>query len=173
MSLIGYARVPTVETAAPQHQALAAAGCEHVYTDVCPDARAARPRLAEALDHARAGDTLVVWRLDRLGRSLSHLVATIDALRERRVGFRSLTESIDVDTARAFAQFERALAQERIRAGLDAARANGRCGGRPRVLTPAQVRYVRRQRAARVPVAELAAGLSVGRATIYRALADA
>lgn len=181
--LAGYARVSTADQSAePQRQALEAAGCQRVWVETASGARADRPRLAEALDWLRPGDTLVVWRLDRLGRSLPHLVATIDGLRERGVGFRSLTEDIDTGTAQgqlllhllaAFAQFERALIAERVRAGLDAARANGRRGGRPPALTPAQVRYAARMRAAGVPITELAAGLSCGRATVYRALASA
>jgi DNA invertase Pin-like site-specific DNA recombinase len=183
MTLVGYARVSTHEQD-PQLQtdALSAAGCERIYLDVASGARAERPELAAALDYLREGDQLVVWKLDRLGRSLSHLITTLDGLRERGVAFRSLTEGIDTTTAHgqllfavlgAFAQFERELIRERVTAGLAAARAAGRRGGRPRALRPSQLRYVQRQYGARTPVAELARELGVGRATIYRALAAA
>src|SRR5215210_4954852 len=99
MALVGYARVSILEQeAALQLDALQAAGCDRTYTDHSSGAVAERPELARALDHLRGGDTLVVWRLDRLGRSLAHLVETVGALEGRGVGFRSLTESIDTTT---------------------------------------------------------------------------
>src|SRR5215207_9345383 len=140
---IGYARVSTDEqTLALQLDALAAAGCDRVCTDTASGATAVRPGLGEALDHCRAGDTLVVWRLDRLGRSLRHLIETVTALAERGVGFKSLTESIDTTSPGgklifhifgALAEFERDLIRARTRAGMAAARARGRVGGHPRV----------------------------------------
>src|SRR5215216_5603682 len=140
--LIGYARVSTIDqTLALQQDALQQAGCERIFTDTASGARAERQGLDEALDFARAGDTLVVWKLDRLGRSLRHLIETIRQLHERGVGFKSLTEQIDTTTSGgklvchvfgALAEFERDLIRERTQAGLIAARARGRHGGRPK-----------------------------------------
>jgi len=138
---IGYARVSTHEqTLALQQDALTKAECSRVFTDTASGAKADRPGLEEALDFARAGDTLVVWKLDRLGRSLPHLLETVAGLQERGIGFVSLTEQIDTTTSggklifhvfAALAEFERDVIRERTRAGLAAARARGRKGGRP------------------------------------------
>jgi len=138
---IGYARVSTHEqTLALQRDALAKVDCRRVFTDTASGAKADRPGLEEALDFTRAGDTLVVWKLDRLGRSLPHLLETVAGLQERGVGFVSLTEQIDTTTSggklifhvfAALAEFERDVIRERTRAGLAAARARGRTGGRP------------------------------------------
>jgi DNA invertase Pin-like site-specific DNA recombinase len=143
---IGYARVSTADqNPALQLDALNAASCLKVYTDRASGAAAERPELARALDDLRPGDTLVVWRLDRLGRSLRHLVEIVTQLEERKVGLRSLSESIDTTSPSgklvfhifcSLAEFERALLRERTAAGLAAARARGRLGGRPRALTP-------------------------------------
>ena len=140
--LIGYARVSTHDqTPALQRDALREAGCERVFADTAGGAVADRPGLDEAVRFARSGDILVVWRLDRLGRSLPHLIETIGRLQERGIGFRSLTEQIDTTTSggklifhvfAALAEFERDVIRERARAGLVAARARGRKGGRPR-----------------------------------------
>src|SRR5690348_6581068 len=145
---VGYARVSTGEqTLDLQLDALAAAGCDRVFQDTASGAKAERPGLARALDFLRPGDTLVVWRLDRLGRSLQHLIQTLTALDQRGVGFKSLTESIDTTTPGgklvfhifgALAEFERDLIRERTQAGLAAARARGRTGGHPRVAASAQ-----------------------------------
>jgi DNA invertase Pin-like site-specific DNA recombinase len=142
--LIGYIRVSTQEqTADLQHDALREAGCERVFTDTVSGAKAERPGLDAALDQLREGDVLVVWRLDRLGRSLGHLIETITDLNRRVVGFRSLTEQIDTTTPSgklifhvfgALAEFERDLIRERTQAGLSAARSRGRVGGRPKAL---------------------------------------
>src|SRR5215210_3095079 len=141
--LIGYARISTLDqTLALQQDALTVAGCEQLYTDTVSGSVTERPGLTQALSHLRPGDTLVVWRLDRLGRSLAHLIDTIRDLQERGVGFRSLQEQIDTTTSGgklifhvfgALAEFERDLIRERTHAGLTAARARGRRGGRPRV----------------------------------------
>jgi DNA invertase Pin-like site-specific DNA recombinase len=138
---IGYARVSTADqTLALQQDALQAAGCGRVFADTIGGATDARPGLDEALAFARAGDVLVVWRLDRLGRSLKYLIELINRLHEREVGFKSLTEQIDTTTSGgklifhvfgALAEFERDLIRERTQAGLAAARARGRLGGRP------------------------------------------
>jgi DNA invertase Pin-like site-specific DNA recombinase len=141
---IGYARVSTIEqNVAPQIDQLKDAGCERIFRDKASGAKTERPGLQEALDFLREGDMLVVWRLDRLGRSLKHLLETVGKLEERGIGFRSLQESIDTTTSGgrlifhifgALAEFERNLIRERTMAGLSAARARGRVGGRPRKL---------------------------------------
>src|SRR3954467_8103057 len=151
--LIGYARVSTLDqTPALQQDALTAAGCEQLYTDTVSGSVTERPGLTQALSHLRTADTLVVWRLDRLGRSLAHLIDTIRDLQQRGVGFRSLQEQIDTTTSGgklvfhvfgALAEFERDLIRERTHAGLAAARARGRLFGRPRVLTARKVEQLR------------------------------
>jgi DNA invertase Pin-like site-specific DNA recombinase len=178
--LLGYARVSTGEQdPALQRDALAAAGCARVWTDVASGARDDRPELAVLLETLLPGDTLVVWRLDRLGRSLRHLIDTVTSLDERGVGFRSLQESIDTTTSGgrlvfhlfgALAEFERDLIRDRTLAGLEAARARGRRSGRPPAMTPAKVRQAERMYADKTPVSEIASVLGVGRATVYRAL---
>ncbi len=146
--LVGYMRVSSDsdrQTTALQRDALLAAGIDerHLFEDKASGARDDRPGLGKVLDFVRPGDCLVVWKLDRLGRSLSHLLTIVTGLRDKGVAFRSLTEQMDTTTAHgellfhlfgALAQYERALAQERIRAGLTAAKRRGRCGGRPLAL---------------------------------------
>ncbi len=179
--LLGYARVSTVaQDAALQHDALQAAGCARVFCDTASGSLDERPELARALDHLRAGDTLVVWRLDRLGRSLRHLVDTVASLADRAVGFRSLQESIDTTTPggklvfhlfAALAEFERDLIRERTHAGLAAARARGRHGGRPKVMSADKLALAREMYDSRQhTVAQIASLLGVSRATIYRHL---
>jgi len=181
MALIGYARVSTLEQeAALQLDALEAAGCERIYTDRSSGALAERPDLARAVDHLRDGDTLVVWRLDRLGRSLRHLVETVGALEERGIGFRSLTESIDTTTPggrlvfhvfAALAEFERDLIRERTHAGLAAARARGRRGGRRPVMSAEKLEVARTMyKSGEHTVAAIAATVGVSRASVYRHL---
>ena len=177
--LVGYARVSTAEQSlALQRDALTAAGCGRVYTDVASGAVDDRDGLAEALDYVRDGDTLVVWRLDRLGRSLKQLIERITVLEARGVGFRSLTEAMDTTTSGgrlifhvfgALAEFERAVIRERRLAALAAARARGRLGGRPRTLSPARVEMARALLAdpAR-PIADVCQALHVSRSTLYR-----
>ena len=152
--LLGYARCSTTDQdPALQLDALTVAGCERIWTETASGAAAERPKLADLLSHARGGDTLVVWRLDRLGRSLPHLIGLLADLEQRQVQFRSLTEALDTSTAggrlvfnifASIAEFERQLVQERTQAGLAAARARGRVGGRPTVMTPAKTRTARR-----------------------------
>lgn len=142
--LIGYARVSTQEQSLDmQMDALKKAGCETIYTDQLSSVAAFRPGLDEALKFLRGGDTLVIWRLDRLGRTLRHLIDLVTTLENRRIGLKSLQESLDTNTSGgtlifhlfgALAEFERNLIRERTHAGLEAARARGRKGGRPRVL---------------------------------------
>src|SRR5258707_723528 len=140
--LVGYARVSTEDqTLDLQKDALTKAGCRRIFTDVASGASTERKGLDQALDHLREGDTLAVWRLDRLGRSLPHLIETVTTLEGRGIGFKSLTESIDTTTSGgklifhifgALAEFERNLIKERTQAGLEAARARGHLGGRPK-----------------------------------------
>ncbi len=141
---VGYARVSTLDqTVALQLDALNAAGYVRVFEETASGAQRDRPQLAAALDYMRAGDTLVVWKLDRLARSTKQLIETVEDLARRGIGFRCLTQDIDTTTAggrlvftifSAIAEFEREIIQERTRAGLDAARARGRRGGRPPAL---------------------------------------
>jgi DNA invertase Pin-like site-specific DNA recombinase len=177
----GYARVSTNEQNADlQVDALMAAGCNRVFEDHISGTKASRPELDRMLDQLRPGDVLVVWRLDRLGRSMRHLVALIEELSDRGVGFRSVTEAIDTTTTggklvfhifAALAEFERNLIVERTQAGLAAARARGRVGGRPPALTPAQIRTAQALYSGRQhTVAEIASTLNVSSATIYRSL---
>src|SRR5512144_1853036 len=143
--LIGYARVSTSDqTLDLQKDALLKAGCDRIFTDTASGAKSERIGLDEAMSHLRERDTLVVWRLDRLGRSLKHLIETITALNNRKIGFKSITEAIDTTTSGgklifhifgALAEFERDIIRERTQAGLIAARARGRKGGRPKALT--------------------------------------
>src|SRR5229473_1839771 len=147
--LIGYARVSTQDqTLNLQKDALEKLGCIKIFSDVESGAKAERTGLTEALEYVREGDTLVVWRLDRLGRSLKHLIETITKLNNRKIGFKSITENIDTTTSGgklvfhifgALAEFERDIIRERTNAGLQAARARGRLGGRPKALNPKQM----------------------------------
>jgi len=179
--LLGYARISTADqSAALQLDALAAAGCYRTFVDVASGSLDDRPELAKVLDQLRPGDTLVVWRLDRLGRSLRHLIDTVGALSERGVGFKSLQESIDTTTAGgklvfhvfgALAEFERDLLRERTMAGLAAARARGRKGGRPSVMTAEKITMARQLYDSRLYTVEaIAQSLNVSRASIYRHL---
>jgi DNA invertase Pin-like site-specific DNA recombinase len=178
--IIGYARVSTVEqTLALQEDALRKAECAEIYRDTVSGVKADRPGLTKALEFVRQGDTLVVWRLDRLGRSLEHLIATVGDLERRGIGFKSLTENIDTTTPSgklvfhmfaALAQFERDLIRERTMAGLVAARARGRNGGRPGLrIDPEQVQAaLRLYDGKQTPVGEICKMLKVSRAYFYR-----
>jgi DNA invertase Pin-like site-specific DNA recombinase len=182
--LLGYARVSTTDQQPHlQVDALKGAGCYRVFTETASGAAADRPVLQQVLDQLRPGDTLVAWKLDRLGRSLRHLVDTVTALAERSVGFRSLQEAIDTTTPggklvfhvfAALAEFERDLIRERTSAGLAAARARGRRGGRPSVMTAHKLRVAQELYASgQYTVAAIAKTLGVSRASIYRHLGDA
>ena len=179
--LLGYARVSTTEQNPDlQVDELTAAGCWKVWTDHASGALDRRPQLDAVLEQLRPGDTLVVWRLDRLGRSLRHLIDVVTALDERGVGFRSLRESIDTTTAGgrlvfhlfgALAQFEREIIRDRTLAGLTAARARGRVGGRPSKLSAEQRRQARKMYDEReLTVEQIGQVLGVSRTSIYRAL---
>jgi DNA invertase Pin-like site-specific DNA recombinase len=179
--LIGYARVSTHDqTLDLQTDALKQAGCNHLFTDTASGAQTARPGLENALSYLRPGDTLVVWRLDRLGRSLKHLIETVSQLQARGIGFRSITESIDTTTSGgklifhvfgALAEFERDIIRERTRAGLTAARVRGRRGGRPRAVSPkklSQLHALAADTATTIP--DILDTLKISRATYYRYL---
>lgn len=178
---IGYARVSTGEqTLDLQKDALTAAGCEQIYTDVISGTKENRPGLDEALSYIRKGDSLVVWRLDRLGRSLKHLIQVVTVLQERGVGFRSLTEQIDTTTSGgklifhvfgALAEFERDLIQERTNAGLRAARARGRLGGRPKKLAdPKRLALAQQLYDSGTEIDTICTTLGISRATLYRSI---
>jgi DNA invertase Pin-like site-specific DNA recombinase len=178
--LIGYARVSTNEQNLDlQRDALKKAGCEQIYTDNVSGTKAERKGLTEALSHLREGDTLVVWRLDRLGRSLRHLIDTVTEFQTRGIGFKSVTESIDTTTSGgklifhifgALAEFEREIIRERTNAGLSAARQRGRKGGRRTKLTPKQLQIARELYESKqtTNVADICKTLGISRATFYR-----
>ena len=179
--MLGYARVSTVDQdAALQVDALEKAGCDRVFIDTMSGAVAHRPQLDRLLEHARSGDTIVVWRLDRLGRSLRHLITQVQELANRGVGLRSLQESIDTTSPGgrlifhvfgALAEFERDLITERTTAGLAAARARGRHGGRPAKLTGEQIRTAKRlYDDSELTVAEIGQVFGVSRSTVYRSI---
>ena len=182
MAAIGYARVSTTEQdLALQLDGLAQAGCARVFEDKASGAKADRPGLAAALGFVREGDILTVWKLDRLGRSLPHLIETVNALETRGVSFRSLTEAIDTTTPGgrlvfhifgALGQFERDLIRERTRAGLDAAAARGRQGGRKPVMTEEKLRRAQTLLVQGLTVREVAARIKVGKTALYAALAQ-
>lgn len=179
---LGYARVSTIEQdPALQQDALLAAGCQRIFVDKASGKLESRPALDDLLGQARPGDAVVVWRLDRLGRSLRHLLETVTALEARGVAFISLTENIDTSTPGgrlvfhlfgALAEFERDIIRERTTAGLAAARARGRVGGRPTVWTEDKLRAaIAMQSSGQHDVSSIARALGVSRASVYRALA--
>lgn len=176
--LIGYARVSTADqNLAAQVDALEAAGCEKIFTDKISGATTARDGLNAALDFARAGDSLVVWKLDRLGRSLKGLVDLAANLAERQVELRSLTDGIDTKGAAgrfffhlmaAFAEMERELIRERTQAGLAAAKRAGKTGGRPRAMDAGKIDAARRLLASGMSHKDAAQTLGVRLPTFYR-----
>lgn len=179
--LVGYARVSTQDqNPALQLDALKALGCEKVFVEKASGAQRDRPEMKAALDYMRTGDTLVVWKLDRLARSMKQLIETVEMLEGQGIGFRSLTEAIDTTTAGgklvfhifgALAEFERTIIRERTRAGLDAAKARGRRGGRPPKLTDKDLTVARAMLAeASITVEDVAKRLGVSPATLYRHL---
>lgn len=181
--LVGYARVSTQDQNLElQNDALSKAGCDRIFTEVIGGARSERTGLQEALKILRSGDTLVVWRLDRLGRSLKHLIDIVNHLREMDVGFRSLQESIDTTTSGgklifhmfgALAEFERDVIRERTQAGLQAARARGRQGGRPRVLDGAKLAMVCAMYEDRKHLPDdICKAMGISRSTLYRSVSN-
>jgi DNA invertase Pin-like site-specific DNA recombinase len=176
---IGYARVSTIEQSMSlQKDALTKAGCKQIFTDTASGAKTDRDGLAQALSHVREGDILIVWRLDRLGRSLKHLIETMSALDERGIGFQSLTENIDTTTSTgklvfhifgALAEFERNLIRDRTQAGLAAARARGRQGGRPKALSAQQIAMLQTLYQDKVnSIEQICETLHISRATLFR-----
>jgi len=176
--LIGYARISQdTQSIDLQIDALTAAGCAKLFTDTMSGSRNDRPGLKQAMEFSRSGDTICVWRLDRLGRSLSHLIQLMQDLEHRGVGFRSLAEAIDTTTPggrltynlfASLAEFERCVLRERTRAGLQAARQRGRLGGRPKSLTAEKFDAAKRLLQAGASVRDGAAALAVSAPTIYR-----
>lgn len=179
---IGYARVSTDDQNIDlQRRALEGAGCEKIFTDQVSGASEKRPGLDTALALCSPGDVLVVWKLDRLGRSLSHLIAVIKEIGDHDVGFQSLSESIDTTTAGgrlvfhmmgAIAEFERALIAERTTAGIAAARKRGVKLGRRKALSLSQIKHARSLIASGESPSVVAQSLKVGRSTLYRALEE-
>ena len=183
--LVGYMRVSTDgdrQVLDLQRDALIAAGVDerHLFEDRVSGSRTDRAGLAKALAFAKAGDCLVVWKLDRLGRSLPHLLTTVTALKERGIAFRSLTEQMDTTTPQsellfhvfgALAQFERSLTQERVRAGLAAARRRGRCGGRPTVIDAEKLATITGALDAGATKAAVCRSFGVKRSTLIDSLA--
>lgn len=179
---VGYARVSTLDQDPRlQIDALIEGGVDerHLFQDQASGSTKQRPALQSVLEFLKEGDVLVVWRLDRLGRSLLDLISIITDLEKRGVGFRSLTENIDTTTAGgklvfhlfgALAEFERELIRERTLAGLEAARKRGRVGGRPRSLSSEQVDLVRELRSEGKSVAHIARMVNASRFTVYREL---
>ena len=177
---VGYARISTADQSlAPQIDALKAAGCGEIFEDCVSGAKTDRPGLNQTLDHLRSGDTLIVWKLDRLGRSMGHLIDTVRDLDQRGIGFRSLTEGVDTTTSGgtlvfhlfgALAQFERDLIRERTRAGLSAAAARGRKGGRKAVVTAEKLKRAKMMIERGLTVREAAARIKVGKTALYNAI---
>ena len=176
---IGYARVSTIEQNPDlQVDALKKAGCERTYIDKASGAKADRPELTKALEQLRKGDCLIVWRLDRLGRSLKHLLEVVEDLEIKGIGFLSIQEGLNTSTNGgklifhifgALAEFERRLIQERTKAGLDAARARGRHGGRKRKLTNGKVKtllimYKSKQHS----ISEICEQMGISKPTLYK-----
>lgn len=180
-TLIGYARVSSItgQRLDLQQDALKAAGCVKVYEEKMSGSTTSRPELDACLSYLRDGDVLVVYKLDRLGRSLKHLLTIVDDLRARGIGFKSLTDGIDTTTTTgrlmfsimgSFAEFERSLIQERTNAGLKAARDRGKLGGRPTAVTPEIGERIIELCADSKNADFIAKELGIGRATVYRYL---
>ena len=182
--LIGYARVSTHDQNLDlQKDALKSAGCEKIFVDELSGVAAARPGLRQAVDNLRAGDVLVVWRLDRLGRSLGNLIELVGALEEKKVGFRSIQEAMDTLSSGgklifhmfgALAEFERNVIRERTQAGLASARARGRTGGRPKRLDDKKRKLaVQLYRERKHPIGEICQMLEISKPTLYRYVKEA
>ncbi len=182
--LIGYARVSTQDQD-PELQiaALKKAGCEKVFTEQASGAKRERPELLAALDYARSGDTIVVWKLDRLARSLKQLIETVEGLESRGVGFKSVTETIDTTTPggklvftifAGLAEFDRSIIRERTYAGLEAARSRGRVGGRPRSVSDDDIAAAKALlKDPEITVRKVAERIGCSEATLYRYLPSA
>lgn len=176
--LIGYARVSTQDQNLDlQIEALTKAGCKKVFDDKISGSRAERPGLSKVLEILREGDTLVVWKLDRLGRSVKHLVDLVGELAKQGVQFKSLTDAIDTGTPSgrfffhvmaSLAEMERELTVERTRAGLEIARQLGRKGGRKRQMTDSKIESAKKLLASGTPPRDVAKNLGVSVPTLYR-----
>ena len=177
---IGYARVSTGDqSTALQLKALKESGCERIFQETASGAQRDRPQLARAIEFVRSGDSVVVWKMDRLARSLKQLIDTVEDLGNRGIGFLSLTENIDTSTPGgklifhvfgALAEFERGVIRERTMAGLDAARREGRIGGRPRALGDKDIKAAKALMAAGdISMTEISKRLGISPATLYRA----
>jgi len=179
---IGYARVSTSsQNTQLQLDALKNAGCKNIYEEKVSGAKKNRDELIQCLKSLRAGDVLIVWKLDRLGRSLQNLLEIINDLDKREIGFKSLTESIDTTTSTgklifnifgSLAEFERDLIKDRVNAGLEVARKNGRIGGRPSALTKEQKEIAMTMRRGGALKSDIAKHFNVSRQTIYKILKD-
>lgn len=178
---IGYMRVSSTDQFLYlQEDELKKAGCERIFQDIASGAKSDRKGLKEAIEFARSGDVIVCWKLDRVGRSLRDLIETINTLKDRGIGFRCLTQPVDTTTSAgmlvfqifgAMAEFERSLIQERTQAGLQAARARGRLGGRPKVDNSQRIEIATSlYRDGKVSVAEICKNLKISKATFYRDL---
>ncbi len=178
---VGYVRVSKREQNPDlQKRELKAAGCEKVFEEKISSRKETRPQLEAALDYCRDGDVLVVWKLDRLGRSIKELIDLVNGLKDRRVGFRSLRESLDTTTPggklvfhvfASIAEFERDIIRERTMAGLEAARARGRKGGRKPVMDRRKIALASKLMKDRhVPIPEVCEAVGVSKATLYRYL---
>ena len=178
---VGYARVSTKEQHLHmQEDALKSAGCEEIYTDIASGSKSERPGLDKVLSYIREGDTLVVWKLDRLGRSIQHLIETVAKLRKRKIAFKSLQENIDTKTSGgklifhifgALAEFERDLIRERTDAGLKSARARGHMGGRPTLLDNRQIkRMIEMYNSKKNTVGEICKIYEISRPSFYNYL---
>jgi len=177
--LIGYARVSTGDQNLDlQRDALTKVGCKKIFEDKISGARIERKGLSEALDYVREGDVLVVWKLDRLGRGLKDLIEKMNDLEDRKIGFKSLTESMDTTTPggklifnifASLAEFERNIIRERTKAGLSAARSRGRLGGRPKKLTPEQIELMKKMyKDKSIPIKQILDTFKIGKTTLYK-----
>ena len=177
--LVGYARISTQDQNLDlQEDSLRSSGCERIFKDVASGAKKEKLGLIEAMSFIRKGDTLVVWKLDRLGRSLKHLIETINYLNEKKIGFRSLQEGIDTNTSggklifhifAALAEFERDIIKERTQAGLKAARSRGRLGGRPKIMDDKKISIAKSLlNDSKNSINDICEILKISRSTLYR-----
>lgn len=176
--LIGYARVSTHDQSIDlQKDALVKAGCKEIFEDIISGSKTERDGLNKLLKYLRSGDTLVVWKLDRLGRSLKHLIELVQMFHDRGIEFKSLQENIDTTTASgklfihvfgALAEFERELIRERTLAGLKSAAERGRKGGRPRLMDEKKIEQARVLYLSKIPVSEICKTLGISKGTLYR-----
>lgn len=178
MPIFGYSRVSTNDqTSNLQTDALEGVGCIKIFSDTMSGATTQRPGLEACLEHLRPGDTLAVWRIDRVGRSLTHLLEILDTLHHQEIEFISLSEGIDTRTPAgrmvysimgALAEYERCLIRERVKSGLDAARRRGRIGGRKPVVTTSKAEAIKALKAQDIPIKEICASLGISERSYFR-----